>query len=547
MTATEPAVALSHIDQLFVGGEWVDPATNRRAIVINPSTEEVIAEVADVGRLDVDRAVTAARRAFDDGPWGSLPIDQRIAHIRRFSEAVLARSGQIGATWSAECGPTVAYREALNGMVAPALFEDAYALAASIQWTEDREGFFGSSQILHEPHGVVVTIITYNGPLPYLGMKVLPALLAGNAVILKVAPETRLVGHLIAEAAQEAELPMGILSVLVAGAEESAYLVQHPGVDMVSFTGGTAVGAQILHSAADRIGKTILELGGKSAGIVAEDMEVSEVIPLLLPGLLTFQGQVCVALTRLLVPRAHHDDLVSGLAAAFGAVTIGDASDPASDFGPVAVARTRQRCEQYVEGAVAEGATIATGGRRPAGLDRGWFYQPTLLVDVKNDMKVAQDEVFGPVFTVIGYDTMDDAVRIANDSRFGLSGAIFTHDADLARSVARRVRVGSFTMNSSGGVLGQPFGGYKQSGLGREMGREGLLEVDPDQEHQNRRNRQLSGLIPSVAVTEPPLGVIRQVVVPVDDVNAAVEHYRDEYGLPRSSSTPTGPPSTWVA
>jgi betaine-aldehyde dehydrogenase len=245
---------------------------------------------------------------------------------------------------------------------------------------------------------------------------------------------------------------------------------------MVSFTGGTVVGSRILHSTADRLAKTTLELGGKSAGIVGADMTVEQLVPLLLPGLLTFQGQVCVALTRLLVPNGLHDQLVGALASVFGSVKIGDPSDPATDFGPVAVARTRERCEQYVEGALAEGASIAHGGKRPAELAKGWYYEPTLLVDVRNEMKVAQDEVFGPVFSVIRYDDIDDAVRIANASRYGLTGAMFTHDSELARSVGRRLRVGSFTMNSSGGVLGQPFGGYKASGIGREMGREGFLE-----------------------------------------------------------------------
>jgi betaine-aldehyde dehydrogenase len=476
MTVIEPEVSLSHTDQLFIAGQWVPPSTGDRARVVNPSTEEVIAEVADVAGPDVDAAVEGARSAFDHGPWASLSVPARIAHVRRFTEAVLARSRQIGSTWGAECGPTVGYRDALNGMVAPALFEDAFALAERIEWTEARDGFAGPVEVVREPQGVVVTIITYNGPLPYVGMKVVPALLAGNAVILKVAPETRLVGHLIAEAAAEADLPPGVLSVLVAGAEPSAYLVAHRGVDMVSFTGGTTVGAKILHSTADRIGSVTLELGGKSAGIVAEDMDVAELLPLVLPGLLTFQGQVCVALTRLFVPRHRHDPIVDALVGAFTSISIGDVADPAVDFGPLAVARSRDRCEQYVAAAVREGATVACGGRRPTGLDRGWFYEPTLLVDVHNGMAVAQEEVFGPVFTVIPYEGIDEAVRLANDSDYGLTGAIFTHDAGLARSVGHRLRVGSFTMNSSGGVLGQPFGGYKQSGIGREMGREGLLE-----------------------------------------------------------------------
>ena len=476
MTTVEPSVGLSHLDQLFIGGSWVPPTSDLRAQVVNPSTEDVIADVADVAVGDVDAAVAAGRRAFDDGPWANLSIGERVQHLRRFTDAILARSEQIGATWSAECGPTVGYREAINGMVAPALFEDAFNLAASVELSEHRNGFFGPAEIVREPYGLAVTIITYNGPLPYVGMKVLPALLAGNTVILKVAPETRLVGHLIAEAAEEADLPPGILSVLVGGADASSYLVEHGGIDMVSFTGGSVIGSKILHSTADRIVKTTLELGGKSAGIVVEDMEPGELIPLLMPGLLTFQGQVCVALTRLLIPRTRHDAIVDGLVEAFNSVKIGDSSDPSTDFGPVAVERTRTRCERYVQSATQEGASVACGGKRPAHMEKGWFFEPTLLVDVRNDMEVARDEVFGPVFTVLPYDDLDQAVGMANDTRYGLTGAIFTHNSEIARSVGRRLRVGSFTMNSSGGVLGQPFGGDKQSGLGREMGREGFLE-----------------------------------------------------------------------
>jgi acyl-CoA reductase-like NAD-dependent aldehyde dehydrogenase len=328
----------------------------------------------------------------------------------------------------------------------PTVFEDSYATAQSVPFSDERAGFAGPVTVVREPYGVAVTILTYNGPLAYTGMKVLPALLSGNVVILKLPSETRLVAQYIAAAAEEAELPPGVLSVLAAGAASSKYLVEHPGVDVVSFTGGTAVGSQILHSTADRIVKTTLELGGKSAGIVAGNMPTEDLLPALLPGLLPgllpFQGQVCVALTRLLVPAGRRDEIVSALTGVFSSLRIGDALDPGSDFGPVAVSRTRDRCEDFVASAVSEGATVAYGGRRPAGLDPG----------------------------------IDEAVAIANDSPYGLTGAIFTHDGDLALSVGRRLRVGSFTVNSTGGVLGQPFGGYKRSGLGREMGLEGFRE-----------------------------------------------------------------------
>ena len=469
-------LVVPHPEELFIGGSWQPPATGARFAVVNPSNENVLAELPDVAPADVDKAVAAARAAFDDGPWPDLPIAERIARLRVFSDALLAGAAEIGLAWGAECGPTAAYRDAINGIVAPTLYDDAYTMAASIPFSDERTGFAGPVTVAREPYGVAVTILTYNGPLAYIGMKVLPALLSGNTVILKLPLETRLVTQYVAAAAERAGLPPGVLSVLAAGAEASRYLVEHPGIDMVSFTGGTTVGSQILHSTADRLVKTTLELGGKSAGIVAGDIALPELLEALLPGLLPFQGQVCVALTRLLVPHDRHDEIVSALAGVFGSLKIGDALDPATDFGPVAVSRTRDRCESFVASALREGATLAFGGRRPAGLDRGWYFEPTLLTDVKNTMAVAQEEVFGPVFTVLTYDDIDDAVRIANDSSYGLTGAIFTHDADLARRVGRRLRVGSFTMNSTGGVLGQPFGGYKRSGIGREMGLEGFAE-----------------------------------------------------------------------
>lgn len=471
----DPA-GLAHLNEFFVGGAWIPAATDVRAAVINPSNEDVVAFVADPQAADVDAAVDAARSAFDNGPWVEMSTAARIAHVRRFTDALMKRVPEIGAAWGLECGPTQQFRDAINGIVAPTIFADAFTLAESLPEFESRDGFAGPVEIYREPYGVAVSILTYNGPMAYVGMKVIPPLLAGNVVILKLPVETRLTGQLIAEAAAEADLPPGVLNVLAADREASSYLVSHQGVDIVSFTGGTEVGSKVLHGTADRIIKTTLELGGKSAGIVAPDMSTADLLPLLLPGLLPFQGQVCVALTRLLVPAARRDEIAGAIAGVFNSLKIGDAMDPGTEFGPVAVQRTRDRCEKFVADAVAEGATVAAGGQRPAHRDRGWYFEPTLLVDVENTMTIAQEEVFGPVFTVITYDDIDQAVKIANDSPYGLTGAIFTHDADLARNVGRRVRAGSFTMNSTGGVLGQPFGGFKRSGLGREMGLEGYLE-----------------------------------------------------------------------
>jgi betaine-aldehyde dehydrogenase len=245
---------------------------------------------------------------------------------------------------------------------------------------------------------------------------------------------------------------------------------------MVNFTGGTAIGARIMANCAERIAKCTLELGGKSAAVVADDVELDELLPALLPGMLTFQGQICVALSRVLVSNRRHDEVVAALVDAFRAQRIGDPQDAETEWGPLAVERARDRTESFTESALREGATLATGGRRPAGFDRGWYYEPTLLVDVDSSMSVAQDEIFGPIFTVIRYDTIDDAIRIANDTRFGLAGSVFTRDRDTALKVAHGVRSGSFVINGFGSCGIQPFGGVKQSGIGRECGVEGLLE-----------------------------------------------------------------------
>jgi aldehyde dehydrogenase (NAD+) len=328
---------IPHPDELFLDGAWRKPAAGGRAPVVNPSTEEVIAELADAGPADMDRAVAAARRAFDTGPWPELSVEERTAALRRFTDALKVRTPAINAAWGAECGATVGWQQGLHDMAAPMMFEGAYAQAAATPLVEHRDSPFGPAEIRREPFGVAVCIITYNGPLAYVGFKVLPALLAGNTVILKLPPEVRALGHWVAEAVEAAELPPGVLGVVTAGAEASRYLVEHPGVDTVSFTGGTAVGSQILHSTAERILKCTLELGGKCAGIIADDIPLEELLPAVVPGLVAFQGQVCVALTRLLVSRERHDEVVAGLVEAFKTLTIGDVADPDVTFGPVAV------------------------------------------------------------------------------------------------------------------------------------------------------------------------------------------------------------------
>jgi acyl-CoA reductase-like NAD-dependent aldehyde dehydrogenase len=307
-------------------------------------------------------------------------------------------------------------------------------------------------------------------------MSVVPALLMGNPTILKLPLENRLVGQVMADAAASVGLPDGVLSIFASDAKVSQELVANDKVASVCFTGGTKIGAEVAASAAQRIARVALELGGKTAAIIADDADIDEILPALLSGTTANQGQMCVASSRILVSRARHDEVVSRLVSAFEGLTIGDPLDPATDYGPVAAERVRERARGFIERAVADGATLATGGTVPEGLSKGYYLTPALLTGVDNSMEIAQEEVFGPVFSVIAYEDIDDAIRIANDSKFGLYGTIYTNDDDLALEVAARVRVGQFAFNGAFPVLAAPYGGMKQSGYGRVGGVEGLLE-----------------------------------------------------------------------
>lgn len=464
-------------DRLFIGGQWMAPSGAGSIDVVSPFTAEVVTTVPAPTTADADRAVQAARQAFDTGPWPWMPMSDRIAVVRRFCDEIEARMEDLNLAWTVENGVTVATREAANNVVAKVAWDRALAVAEDVSFSEIREAAgFGPVEIRREPAGVVLAVITYNGPVVLLALKIVPALLAGCPVIVKPAPESQLVARLVADAAEVADFPSGVFSVLAAGNEVSSHLSAHPGVDLVNFTGGTGIGRSVMASCSARIARCILELGGKSAGIVADDVSIDDLLPRLLPGMLAQQGQVCVSTTRILVSRTRHDEVVEALAETLRAQRIGDPRDPETEWGPLAVERARDRAEVFTAQALQEGAKLITGGRRPDDFERGWFFEPTLFAEVDNSMTIAQEEVFGPLYSVIPYSDIDDAVRIANDSKYGLAGAVFTDDQSLALDVARRVRTGIFTINSGGACLTEPYGGMKQSGIGRESGLEGLLE-----------------------------------------------------------------------
>ncbi|MET0366197.1 MAG: aldehyde dehydrogenase family protein, partial [Sphingobium sp.] len=355
---------------------------------------------------------------------------------------------------------------------------DYYAgLADSYTWEDVRpsNGFMSShAVVVREAVGVVAAIAPWNGPLGSLLIKLAPALAAGCTFIMKPSPETPLEAFLLAEAAEEAGLPEGVVNLLPADRDVSEMLVRHPGIDKVAFTGSTGAGMQIASICASRMARYTMELGGKSAAIVLDDYDPAALGPAIAPLITLLCGQVCINFSRVLVPRAKHDAYVESLAAAMQATVVGDPFDAGTAMGPLAMKRHHAKVGSYIAQGVSEGARIATGGGRPGGLNCGFFIEPTVFANATNDMVIAREEIFGPVTAVIPYDSVEEAIHIANDSDFGLSGGVYTQDTDRAYAVARRIRTGHFTQNGRDFDLTNPFGGFKKSGYGREGGPEGL-------------------------------------------------------------------------
>jgi aldehyde dehydrogenase (NAD+) len=473
-SAVQERAGVRSFDRLFIGGSWVAPATDELIDVVSPITEEVIATVPAAAPADMDAAVAAARRAFDEGPWPRMTPEERAAALRRVGEEVGRRIPEMEASFTAEIGAPAMISTAFHANAA-AIWDDAATLAATTVFEERRtlpDG--GTATIVREPVGVAAVIIPWNGPVATASLKIAPALAAGCTVVLKPAPEGPVSVMVLAEALEAAGLPEGVVSVLPGDREVGEHLVRHPDVDKVSFTGSTAAGRRIMQLCGERIARLTLELGGKSAAILLPDADVATVAPTVTFAGIGSSGQVCAALTRLVVPRDRQEEVVAEVQGVMESVTVGDPRAEGTVLGPLAAERQRERVEGYIRTGIEEGARLVTGGGRPPGLEKGWYVQPTLFADVDNSMRIAQEEIFGPVVVVIPYDTVDDAVRIANDSQYGLSGAVFTADPELGEQVARRVRTGQIYVNDWGMCVTQPFGGFKQSGLGREGGPEGI-------------------------------------------------------------------------
>jgi aldehyde dehydrogenase (NAD+) len=458
---------------VFIGGRWVPSLGGTEQAAIDPSTGAAFGSAVLASTADVDAAVGAARKSFDDGGWAGRPVAERAAVLR----AAAAHLEQLGADavdlLTRELGCPRWFSERAH-VPNPIRHLRYYADRIEREPGEEiRADAANRSLVVREPAGVVGAITPWNGPLSSPAIKIGPALAAGCSVVLKPPPETPLTAYLLADAFAAAGLPEGVLSVLPGGRDVGAHLVRHPQVDKIAFTGSTAAGRQIMADCAPRIARLTLELGGKSAAIVLDDADIAHVVAAVIPMAFTVNGQLCMAQSRILVPRRRQAEFADALTAAFAALPVGDPFAPETQIGPLVSERQRERVEGYLALAGQEGARVLGGGR-PRGLEHGYYVNPALLADVDNRMRVAQEEIFGPVMAMIAYDTEDEAVRIANDSIYGLSGSVWTADRDRGLAIARRVRTGMVSVNGAPQAWGTPFGGYKQSGVGREMGPEGL-------------------------------------------------------------------------
>ncbi|MGV9802259.1 aldehyde dehydrogenase [Mycobacterium sp. NPDC003449] len=446
-----------------------------RIDVVSPHTEQSIASVAAAQPADVDRAVTAAGAAV--GEWAGTAPEDRIAVVRRLAEIYGQRRGEMAQLISAEIGAPIGFAQrAQVGL--PAVMISAFCdLAENYPWREDRRGFFGADvRVRREPVGVVAAVVPWNMPQFLIVTKLVPALLAGCAVVLKPAPESPLDALLLAEMLKETGLPDGIVTVVPGGVSVGAQLVAHPGVDKVSFTGSTAAGRAVATAAAANLTKVSLELGGKSAAIVLDDADPGTVAAGVRSASLSNSGQICNALTRIVVPASREKEFVDALATRMSALVVGDPADPGTDLGPLVSRRQQHRVRDYIELGRREGARLVVGGTDlPDGVDTGWYVRPTLFDGAHNAMRIAREEIFGPVLTVIPYADEDEAVAIANDSDYGLAGSVWTADTERGVAIAERVQTGTFGVNQ-GYTMDPfaPFGGVKNSGYGRELGREGL-------------------------------------------------------------------------
>ncbi|HXO49609.1 MAG TPA: aldehyde dehydrogenase [Mycobacterium sp.] len=462
-------------DELFIGGRWQTPSTTQRLSVISPHTEEPIGETPEAAPEDVDKAVAAARKAFDDGPWPRLSVGERMEKIDKLAAIYAGEADEMADLITAEMGSPRSFSRLGQASGALAQMHLNMATAREFPWVERRKGLFGEVHLRRAPVGVVGAIVPWNVPQFLIMPKMIPALIAGCTVVVKPAPETPLDAMWLAEMLDEVDLPEGVVSIVPGGRATGESLVRHPGVDKISFTGSSAIGRHIAALCGAQLKRVSLELGGKSAAIVLDDADIANTVKHLKMASLMNNGQACVAQTRILVSEKRHDGLVDALAEMMSGLQVGDPADEATDVGPLVAQRQQQRVQGYIQAGVDEGARMVLGGTdKPH--DRGWYVRPTLFADATNDMKIAREEIFGPVLTVLKYSDEADAVRIANDSEYGLAGSVWTSDVAHGLEIAAEIRAGTYGINMYTLDTTAPFGGFKQSGIGREFGAEGLSE-----------------------------------------------------------------------
>jgi aldehyde dehydrogenase (NAD+) len=474
MTVTADADTDLDRTRFFIDGQWVDPLGSDTHRALEAATEQPLGTASLGTDADIDRAVKAARRALDQGPWGRTTATERAEYMHKFAAALTARAEGTSKLVSQENGMPIGLSSAFNGAAPAGLLQMYAELIKQMDLEEVRPSASGATIVRREPVGVVGAIAPWNYPQVLAMMKIAPALAAGCTIVLKPSPETALDSYVMGDAAQEAGLPPGVLNIVLADREAGAALVSHPDVDKIAFTGSTAAGRIIGAECGRLIRRMTLELGGKSAAIFLDDGDIGTFLAGI--GMASFMNnsQTCTTQSRILAPRSRYDEVVDALAGWTREQTIGNPLDPAVTMGPMASEKHLQRVLGYIDIAKNSDARLVSGGGRPKSQERGWFVEPTVFADVKNDDQLAREEVFGPVMAVIPFDDDEDAVRIANDSNYGLGGSVWSSDEQRGLDVARQVRTGTIGINYYNLDLGAPFGGMKDSGIGRELGPEAI-------------------------------------------------------------------------
>ena len=475
-TLLTSAYCIRHPARMFIGGQWRHASGQSEHVIISPANGNRLGSVPLADGADVEAAVAAARSAFDHGPWPRMTPAERAVILRRVAGLLRERINETATALTMEMGaPFTRAKKSANR--AALLFEQYADVADSYPVEELRAGEDGRcAVVVSEAVGVVAAIIPWNAPALVAALKVAPALAAGCTVILKPPAETPLDSYILAECMEEAGVPPGVFNLLIADAAHSDLLVRHHGVDKISFTGSTGVGRHILSVASQRIARVGLELGGKSAAIVLDDADPDVVVQQMAEEVIGNSGQVCAALTRLIVPRGQESAYAERLAAKLASVKVGDPFDPDTQMGPLAMVRHLESVQRNIALGVSEGAKLCYGGERLSQLSEGLYLSPALFQNVEPAMALAREEVFGPVLSILSHDGLDDAIDIANNSQYGLHGCIFTSDPGVAYAAARRMRTGSVGLNRRLIDWQMPFGGFKQSGLGREGGVEGFRQ-----------------------------------------------------------------------